>query len=144
MFDPPMWTLSAAIVGAALLQNVGNEALVREDLAPQDTVITLFRNGCERRCPVYHVVIFSHGTVIVEGHHYFRRPVLATSEIPVFRVLHLIDRFNAIGFFNLHDEFGYKGKGCTSTGNADGPNVITTIVTGGRGKSITLISDAWA
>jgi len=126
---------------AATLLNLtsteGTEGTEGGDLAPPDTVITMFRGGCERRCPVYRVAIFADGTVIIEGRYYLLHPVLKKFEIQSNQVKRLANLFAAIDYFNLPDHFGYKGKGCTSLGNVDGPNVTTTIVSGGRGKSIT-------
>ncbi len=103
---------------------------------PVGTVLTMLRGGCEKRCPVYRVVIFSDGTVILQGDHYLRKPLLARSEIPVRDVKRLVDRFLAIGYLHLRDDFGFNGKGCTSFDNTDSPNVTTTLVVGGQGNSI--------
>jgi hypothetical protein len=96
VFDPTVSRLSAIVLVSVLMSLAARDAGAQGDWAPPDTVITMVRDGCERRCPVYRVVIF----------------------------------------FHLADDFGYKGKGCTSAGNSDGSNVITTIVTAGHGKSI--------
>jgi hypothetical protein len=86
---------------------------------------------------VYRVVIFADGTVIVQGRHYLKKPVLVQSEIPTADVMKLVSRFKSMNYFQLVDDFGFKGKGCTSTGDNDAPNVTTTLVTDGNGKSIT-------
>jgi len=132
-----MLSFSATMLAATLLNLTAPEGTERRDWAPHDTVITMFRGGCERRCAVYRVAIFAGGTVIIEGRYYLRHPVLKTFEIEDSEVQRLINLFAAIDYFNLPDHFGYKGKGCTSQAGYDGPNVITTIVSGGRGKSMT-------
>ena len=127
----------AAAVACLLLLTVADGKIRAEgDWAAPDTVITMLRGGCERRCPVYLVVIFADGTVIVQGEHYLRKPVLAKSEIRSADVRRLVERFKALDYFRLPDAFGYKGTGCTSFGNYDGPVVTTTIVTKGAGKSL--------
>jgi hypothetical protein len=137
MFDPPMLSLAAAILASALSPVAGGEVLARGDWAPHDTVITMIYGGCESRCPSFEVVIFGDGTVIVEGRAYLRHPILATSQIPAFAVKKLVERFTAIDYFNLPDHFGYRGKGCTSFGTGEPRNITTTIVSGGRGRSLT-------
>jgi len=130
-----MLSFSATMLATTLLNLTATEGTERRGWAPPDTVITMFRGGCERRCPVYRVAIFDD-TVIVDGRYYVRYPVLKTFEIQSYVVKRLTNLFAAIDYFNLPNHFGYKGKGCTSVGNSDSPNVITTIVSGGRGKSI--------
>jgi hypothetical protein len=129
--------LSMAIVlGSALLAAAGGSAVSGSgDGVPSDTVITMFRDGCENRCPVFEVVIFGDGTVIVEGHYYLRRRVLATSKISVAQVKQLVGRFEEMGFYELPDDFHYKGKGCRAK-EAGGQNAVITIVSGGHGNSI--------
>jgi Domain of unknown function (DUF6438) len=121
--------VAAVLSGSADLRADG-------DWAPPDTVITMLRGGCEKRCPIYRVVVFAGGTVIVEGRHYLRKPVLARSEISAGDVKKLVDHFLAIDYLHLRDDFGFKGKGCASFDADDAPNVTTTLVTGGQGKSI--------
>jgi len=131
-----MLSFPATMLAATLLNLTAPEVTERVDWAPYDTVITMIRGGCERRCPVFRVAIFADGIVIIEGRYYLQHPVLKTFEIQSNQVKRLADRFAAIDYFNLPNDFGYKGKGCTSLGNDDGPSVITTFVSGGRGKSI--------
>ena len=130
-------TFGAALVVAAILLGGGVGVRADGNWAPPDTVITMVRGGCERRCPVYRVVVFADGTVIVEGRHYLRKPVFARSEILTGDVKKLVDRFLAIDYLHLRDDFGFKGKGCASLGPGDAPTVTTTLVTGGQGRSIT-------
>jgi hypothetical protein len=107
-----------------------------EDWVPPDTVITMSRDGCERRCPVYSVVILSDGTVIMEGQYYLRRPIFAKSQIFAKDLRRLVDRFKELDFLHLPDIYGFKGKGCTSFGDYDAQGIFVTIVTEGQGKSI--------
>jgi Domain of unknown function (DUF6438) len=68
----------------------GAEVRAEGDWAPPGTVITMTRGGCERRCPVYHVVLFADGTVIIEGHHYLPKRVLVQAEIAASDVRRLV------------------------------------------------------
>jgi hypothetical protein len=129
-------TFGAALVVATILFRWGAGPRAEGNWAPADTVITMVRGGCEKRCPVYRVVVFADGTVIVEGRYYLRKPVFARSEIPTSDVKTLVDRFLAIDYLHLRDDFGFKGKGCASFAPGDAPSVTTTLVTGGQGKSI--------
>jgi hypothetical protein len=134
---PPMpRTFRAALVVAMILFHGGATSRADGNLAPPDTVITMVRGGCEKRCPVYRVVIFADGTAIVEGRYYLRKPIFARSAIPKGDVKKLVDRFLAIDYFHLRDDFGFKGKGCASFAPGDAPSVTTTLVTGGQGRSI--------
>src|SRR4051794_1089697 len=130
-------TFWAALVTATILFRLGPGPRAEGNWAPPDTVITMVRGGCEKRCPVYRVVVFADGTAIVEGRYYLRKPVFARSEIPTGDVKKLVDRFLAADYFHLRDNFGFKGKGCASFAAGDAPSVTTTLVTGGQGKSIT-------
>ena len=129
-------TFRAALVVAMILFHWGASSRAEGNGAPPDTVITMVRGGCEKRCPVYRVVVFADGTVIVEGRYYLRKPVFARSEIPTGDVKKLVDRFLAIDYLHLRGDFGFKGKGCASFVPGDAPSVTTTLVTGGQGKSI--------
>jgi hypothetical protein len=128
--------LGAAFVLAAVASSWSADLPVVGDWAPPDTVITMVRGGCEKRCPVYRVVVFADGTVIVEGRYYLRKPVLARSEIPAGEVKKLVDRFLSIDYLHLRDDYRINGKGCSSVTAGDSRNVTTTLVTGGQGKSI--------
>jgi hypothetical protein len=127
---------AAIVLACSIAVPVHAEMEVKGDWAAPDTVITMQRGGCERRCPAYLVVIFASGTVIVQGQHYLKRPVLAKGEVPAADVQKLVERFNALRYFDLADAYRFHGKGCEAAGTSDGPNVVTTIVTGGRGKSL--------
>lgn len=130
-------SFAATLVFCLILFVWSCAARAEGDWAPPGTVITMVRGGCEKRCPVYRVVIFGDGTVIVQGRHYLKKPILAQAEIPAGDVMRLVNRFKAMNYFHLADDFGFQGKGCTSTANNDAPNVTTTLVTDGLGKSIT-------
>jgi hypothetical protein len=126
----------AALVVAAIVFGWCAGVRAEGDRVAPDTVITMVRGGCEKRCPVYRVVVFADGTAIVEGRYYLRKPVLARSEILSRDVKKLVDRFFTIDYLHLPDDFGFKGKGCSSIRPGDAPSVTTTLVTGGQGRSI--------
>jgi hypothetical protein len=107
-----------------------------EESAPPDTVITLQRGGCEKRCAVYKVIIFADGSLIYDGEYYVRKDGVVRDKIDVKAVNELINAFKAIDYFNLKDQYGYKNdEGCESM-LEDAPIAITSIVIGGKGKCV--------
>jgi hypothetical protein len=107
------------------------------DEMPLDLTITMHRHGCEKRCPVYKVIIFGDGTSIVVGEHYVKTPVLDKVALTSADVGRLVDAFKSADYFHLEDIYGYRGKGCASTAPVDEQVVVTTIVMNGNGHSIT-------
>jgi len=107
-----------------------------EKAVPPDTVITLQRGGCEKRCAVYKLILFADGTLIYDGQYYVRRNGLVLDKVDVAAVRKLIEDFQAIGYFNLKEQYGYKDEdGCNSV-VSDAPIAMTSIVTGGKSKGI--------
>jgi hypothetical protein len=112
-------------------------ALRYQDPIPPDTVITLQRGACERRCAVYKVIIFADGTVIFDGQHYVRKAGLVKSRIEPEKIRKLIEDFKAVNYFNLREQYGIKGDVDCNPGPSDAPIATTSIATGGRSKTIT-------
>lgn len=103
---------------------------------PEDTVVTLQRHTCERRCAVYRVVLFADGTVIYHGQYKVRRAGLVLDHVDPERLRKLIDTAKAIHYFTLKSEYGYhETKDCDSL-VPDGPIVSTSVTTGGESKGI--------
>ena len=99
-------------------------------------MITLQRGGCERRCAVYKLILFADGTLIYDGQYYVRRSGLVLDKVDVATIKALIHDFEAIGYFGLRDQYGYKDEeGCTDVAS-DAPVAMTSIVTGGKSKGI--------
>ncbi len=105
------------------------------DVAP-DTLITLQRGACERRCAVYRVVIFADGTVIYEGRHFVRRTGLIKSGVSPETLARLIDELEAGGFFQLEADYGYGQAGHCDRVDSDGPTAILSVSSRGRSKTV--------
>ena len=106
------------------------------EAVPPNTVITLQRGGCEKRCAVYKIIVFADGTLIYDGQYYVRRNGLVLDKVDVAAVRKLIEDFQAINYFNLEDQYGYRGEeGCSSV-LSDAPVAMTSIVMGGKSKAI--------
>lgn len=103
---------------------------------PADTVITLQRGGCEKRCAVYKIVVFADGTLIYHGQHYVRKNGVVLQKVDGKAIAQLVADFQAIDYFNLAGRYGHEGKeGCSSV-LSDAPVAMTSIVTGGKSKSV--------
>ena len=106
------------------------------ETVPPNTVITLQRGGCEKRCAVYKIIVFADGTLIYHGQYYVRRNGLVLDKVDVATVKRLIEEFQAINYFNLQDQYGYTSEeGCNSV-LSDAPVAMTSIVTGEKSKAI--------
>lgn len=103
---------------------------------PDDTFIALQRGNCEGGCPVYRIMIFANGDVIWQGRGRVARTGVLQSQIEGARIRALVDQFNAVGFFELEDIYGYQGTGCEST-EPDMPMVILTFAMGGRARILS-------
>ena len=88
--------------------------------------ITLQRTVCYGFCPDYTVSITGDGQVRYEGRAFVDAVGVRTATIPREHVAQLLQRFDAIGFDNLRDE--YRG---TMT---DLPTTTITLVRAGRRK----------
>jgi hypothetical protein len=103
---------------------------------PANTVITLQRGGCERRCAVYRIVIFADGTAIYEGRHYVRKTGVVVEKLEISAVRSLIEAFRSIDYFALRSDYGYgSNDGCESE-VLDEPIAMTSIVVGTQSKAI--------
>jgi hypothetical protein len=107
-----------------------------DDRLPFDTMIVLERGACERQCPEYSIVIFRDGTVLFDGQYFVRKPGVSKVIIEPKTVKKLVEKFTAMNYFNLRDEYGYRGSGCSSIKASNEPVALTAIVMGGIGKSI--------
>jgi hypothetical protein len=105
-------------------------------VVPADTVVTLQRGDCERRCAVYKVIVFADGTLIYDGQYSVRRQGLVLGHLEDEQLLKLVDAFTKINYFALKDEYGYQTTTECDSLTPDGPIVKTSLVTGGRTKAI--------
>lgn len=107
-----------------------------EEAVPPDTVITLQRGGCEKRCAVYRLIVFADGTLIYDGQYFVRKRGLVRGKVDAAAVTRLIGDFQAIGYFNLKDQYGSRDQQDCTSFLSDAPVAMTSIVTGGKSKSV--------
>jgi len=128
---PVRWSF-VALCALPVLACVASAA----DPVPANTVITLQRGACEKRCAVYKVVLFADGTVIYDGQYYVRKTGVMRDKIAVEGIDKLLNEFQAAGFFDMADQYGYANEtGCSSM-LSDGPVAIVSIVSGTKSKAI--------
>jgi hypothetical protein len=101
-----------------------------------DTLIVLQRGACEQRCAVYRLAIFADGSVIYQGRHFVRQSGLIKSVIPVEVLNNLINDFEAGGFFQLEDNYGYADKDHCQSMDSGEPTAILTFSNQGRSKTV--------
>jgi hypothetical protein len=101
-----------------------------------DTLITLQRGACEKRCAVYRLVIFADGTVIYEGQYFVRRTGLVKSGISPEVLAKLISDMEAGGFFQLDANYGYGNNDRCASIDGDGPAAILSVSNKGRSKTV--------
>jgi hypothetical protein len=106
------------------------------DPVPANTVITLQRGACEKRCAVYKLILFADGTVIYDGQHYVRQVGIVRDKVDVENIRKLIEEFRDAGFFELADQYGYTSEAGCSSMLSDGPVAIVSIVSGANSKSV--------
>jgi hypothetical protein len=104
--------------------------------AVPDTVITLQRKACEKRCAVYKVMIFGDGTVIYDGEYFVRRPGLVKSSISTPVLTQLVSDLEAGGFFDLTGDYRPGNKEQCESVVSDGPIAILSVSAGGRSRTI--------
>jgi hypothetical protein len=123
-----------ALAFTSAILSFGQTVKTRES-AP-DTLITLQRGACEKRCAVYRLVIFADGTVIYEGQYFVRQTGLIKSSISPEVLAKLIGDLETGGFFQLESNYGYgKTDGCDSI-DTDGPLAILSVSNQGRSKTV--------
>ncbi len=111
-------------------------AYAQDSRPPRDTVIVMQAGACERRCPVFKLIIFGDGTVLFQGEAFLKTRGIKKTSIPLERVKQLVDAFQAVDYFQLTDDYGYKGPLCRPFQEGDGPVAMISFVSGGKGKSI--------
>ena len=85
---------------------------------------------------MYRVVVFADGTVVFDGQHYVRESGVARTKVDPAEVVKLVQRFDAIGYFTLANQYGVADTvGCGAV-LADAPLTTTSIVSGTRAKSV--------
>jgi hypothetical protein len=90
--------------------------------------ITLQRTECYGYCPAYTVTIDGDGAVTYEGRAFVNVTGRQTAQVASADVARLLERFDAIGFDQLNDE--YRGQ------MTDLPTTTVTLTRGGRTKQL--------
>jgi hypothetical protein len=109
---------------------------VKTNEAAPDTLITLQRGACEKRCAVYRLVIFADGTVIYEGQYFVRQTGLIKSSVSPEVLAKLIGDLETGGFFQLGGNYGYGNTGGCDSIDSDGPAAILSVSNKGRSKTV--------
>jgi len=107
---------------------------VISDEQPRDSLIVLQMGACERRCPVYRLVLFADGSTLFDGRYYVRVPGPFRSKVSLDSLGKLMGQAEAIRFFELKDSY-QPGGDCESP-KSDGPAATLTISLRGRAKTI--------
>ena len=98
-------------------------------VAGEELVITLERTACFGKCPVYSLKIKGDGTVIYSGVDFVQIRGIQESTIGTDEVNRLVEEFEKADYFSLKDSY-------TSFGMSDMPSANTSIIIGGKTKSI--------
>jgi hypothetical protein len=131
-FPQTCFLFNLIAVGALLT----GSAMSQTPAPPPDTLITLQRGACEKRCAVYRLVIFADGTVIYEGRFNVRRTGLIKSGVPPEALIKLVQNLEAAGLYDLEANYGYGNRDHCASWNSDGPAAIVSLASGGRSKTV--------
>ena len=131
-----------SFVIVALCLSAGERTVRSQKLLPPDTLIILQRTDCFFTCPEYYVTISADGTVSYEGKANVRVKGKAQATISREKVLLLIEMFRKAKFFSLRDRYFDPKDGCRLY-DADSPSARTSIVMGGKSKSVSHYLGCW-
>jgi|SRR5436190_16339442 len=96
-------------------------------------VITIERQACYGRCPIYSAQIYADGTVIYNGKDFVKVIGERSHKIKKDKLERLIKAFEDIKYFSLKDEYRYNENGLTIT---DQPTTITSFSYKGKTKKV--------
>jgi hypothetical protein len=97
----------------------------------QITEVTLERTACFGYCPTYKVTLRRDGTISYNGRKFVE--LEGTYEGTAYGFDHLAELIISSGYFNLKDRYTIKAT--------DLPSTITSVVRGGKRKTITNYGD---
>ncbi|MEP6834679.1 MAG: DUF6438 domain-containing protein [Gemmatimonas sp.] len=110
---------------------------------PQDALIVLQMGACERRCPVYKIVIFADGTTIYEGRHYVTKPGVVRGKMSLDTLGKILADADALRFYGLKQRYAPVEavneaalSGECLTPKSDAPSAILTVSAKGRSNTI--------
>lgn len=99
------------------------------------TLVTLERRPCYGRCPTYRLSIAGDGSVVFDGRANVDSSRRVVSRVSPDSVSTLVRLMEARNFMALPDSYAYGLKGCEPY-YTDAPLVITSLVSGGRSKTV--------
>ncbi len=100
-----------------------------DDAQPSRSVaITMERNACFGRCPVYRLDINDSGKVVYEGRGFVKERGRREATIPVADVQALAKEIEAAGFFTMRDNYPPDAT--------DNPIVVTSVTIDGKSKRV--------
>jgi len=110
--------------------------VITQQTVPSDTVIKLEMTDCFFVCAAYVVTISAQGLVTFEGKKNVRVIGRSESRISPSLVQDLVTAFKKAKYFSMRDRYDRQKDGCR-IGDGDAGSSITSIVIGGRSKSIS-------
>jgi len=116
-------TIGVAALGAARPQ------------PPTDTVISLERGPCERRCAVYRVTLYGDGRAVYIGQHFVRKTGIVQARVKTAAIHQIVKQFEALNFFELKDVYGTAAEDCVEW-HDDVPPAQLTLTIQGRTKTV--------
>lgn len=122
--------MAAVLVFISVLAASAQRAAARDK--EQITEVTLERTACFGSCPIYKVTLRSDGTVIYEGKRFVS--MMGTYKGQAYGFDRLAEFVLAQDYFNLKDDY--------SRPVTDMPSAITSVVRGGKRKTIRDYGDA--
>jgi Domain of unknown function (DUF6438) len=133
---PPPALEATGKLDASRIEAGGQNASAGEALIPADLTVTLDRGACEARCAVYKVVLTAKGRITFEGRYFLRTKGTAHGTVDEGGLRRLIEAFNAVGFFDLKDQYGYDDVGGCASVRSDAPVATTSLTMAGRSKTV--------
>jgi hypothetical protein len=100
-----------------------------------DTVISLERGPCERRCAVYRVTLYGDGRAVYIGQHFVRKTGTVKARVKPAAIHQIVQQFEVLNFFELKDVYGAAAEDCIER-HDDAPPAELTLTIQGRTKTV--------
>ena len=135
-FRNPSHHLAAALLAAMLLLLSCRVPAAAVPGVPSDLLITLQRNGCEHACAAYTLELRADGVVVFDVRSGVRHPGQFRGLARPEALRDLAARIEAIGFFDLADEYGVPDTASCQALRDGGQRVVIWVRMGGRIKRV--------
>jgi hypothetical protein len=132
----PIFVLSACGNSVSQADNT-NQIKERSELS-----LSMIRNGCYGRCPIYDLSIQSDGKVLFEGRFWTEIKGKATDKITEEQFEQLISEIEKANFFSLKNNYNYDSNNCPTIAT-DFPSVKLHIKLDGKEKTINHYLGCW-